>query len=116
MRALLVPPRSQLAGLWPVPPAVDWRYGLVSSAAEGEAPVPWAVCRCGQSPSPRDCAVAILEGAGRAVFGQCGQAHDCIRALGDRLGAAVVVEVGSGKAGVGCVYQDPVEGPRVLDG
>src|SRR5215470_3161749 len=42
--------------------------------------------------------VAILEGASRAVLRQDSQAHNRVRALGHRLGAAVVVEVGSGTA------------------
>jgi hypothetical protein len=52
--------------------------------------------------------MAILEGAGRAVLGQSGQAHNRVRALGHSLGAAVVVEIGSGKPRVGRVYQNAV--------
>jgi hypothetical protein len=43
--------------------------------------------------------MAILEGAGWAVLGQGGEAHNRVRALRHRLDAAVVVEIGSGKPG-----------------
>src|SRR5262249_19212233 len=65
--------------------------------------------------SPRDGSVAILEGAGRAGLGQGREVHDRVRALGHRLGSAVVVEVGSGEARVGRVNQNAVKRPRVLD-
>jgi Xaa-Pro aminopeptidase len=82
------------------------------------APKPWLSDRpaSGLRPvpasSPGDGAMAVLEGAGRAVAVQGGEADYCVGSLGHGLGSAVVVEVGSGEARVGCVDQDPVKSPR----
>ena len=66
----------------------------------------------GEKPSaqllPGNGAVAVLEGAGRPVCGQGCQVDDYVRAFGDGLGAAVVVEIGAGVAGVGRVDEDSI--------